>query len=68
MSKSIIDFFKESKENKEKSSTLPHNFVQSAVKEIKKVEEQEEKVGSKRSSKRGTYSVVLAENKAKIAR
>ena len=64
MSRSITDFFKPSRTNQERGSALPHGYVRSAIKETKKVEEDAERIGSKR----GDYAVISAENKARIAR
>ena len=64
MSRSITDFFKPSRPNQERGSALPHGYVRSAIKEMKKVEEDAERI----RSKIGNYAVISAENKARIAR
>ena len=64
MSRSITDFFKPSRPNQEKGSALPHGYLWSAIKEIKKVKEDTKSTGSKR----GNYAVISAKNKARIAR
>ena len=64
MSRSITNFFKPSRPNQDRGSALPHGYVRSAIKEIKKVKEDTERVGSKRSN----YAVISAKNKARIAR
>ena len=63
-SRSITDFFKPLRPNQERDPALPHGFAWSAIKEIKKVEEDAERIGSKR----GNYTAISAENKAKIAK
>ena len=64
ISRSITDFFKPSRPDQERGSALPHGYMQSAIKEIKKVEVNTERIGSKS----GNYANILAENKARIAR
>ena len=64
MSRSITDFFKPLRPNQERDPALPHGYARSAIKKIKKVEEDAERIGPKR----GNYAAISAENKAKIVR
>ena len=50
MSKSITNFFKPSRLNQERGSALPHDYAWSAIKGIKKLEEDTERIGSKRDN------------------
>ena len=64
MSKSITNFFKPSRLNQERGSDLPHDYARFAIKGIKKLEEDTERIGSKR----GNCGIISVENKARIAR